>query len=59
MVSNDCIGGINPCGLFRDCIYCFQSHLSLLVGMVNIRRFLFLHIYEQHYFIFVWCMCLF
>ena len=34
-VSNDCVGGIiNPFGLFYDCIYCFQSHLSLSRGMV-------------------------
>ena len=31
--------GISPCGLFRDCVYCFQSHLSLFIGMV-IRYFL-------------------
>ena len=34
-VSNDCIGGINPFGLFCDCIYCFQSHFSLSIGMVK------------------------
>ena len=33
-VSNGCIRGISPCGLFRDCVYCFQSHLSLSIGMV-------------------------
>ena len=38
-VSNGCVGGINPYGLFSDCVYCFQSHLSLSIGMV-IRRFL-------------------
>ena len=34
-ISNGCVGGINPCGLFRDCVYCFQSHLSLSIGMVT------------------------
>ena len=33
-VSNDCLRGINPCGLFSDCVYCFQSHLSLSIGMI-------------------------
>ena len=33
-VSNGCVGGISPCDLFRDCVYCFQSHLSLSKGMV-------------------------
>ena len=33
-VSNGCTRGINPFGLFRDCIYCFQSHFSLSIGMV-------------------------
>ena len=33
-VSNGCVEGISPCGLFRDCVYCFQSHLSLSIGMV-------------------------
>ena len=33
-VSNGCIGGINPCGIYSDCVYCFQSHLSLSIGMV-------------------------
>ena len=37
-VSNGCVGGISPCDLFRDCVYCFQSHLSLSIGMV-IRYF--------------------
>ena len=37
-VSNDCVGGINPFGLFFDCVYCFHSHLSLSIGMV-IRYF--------------------
>ena len=37
-VSNDCVGGINPFGLFCDCVYCFQSHFSLSIGMV-IRYF--------------------
>ena len=39
MVSNDCVGGINPFGLFCDFVYYFQSHLSLSIGMV-IRCFL-------------------
>ena len=39
LVSNDYVGGINPFGLFCDCIYCFQPHLSLSIGMV-IRYFL-------------------
>ena len=26
--------GLNPFGLFFDCVYCFQSHLSLSIGMV-------------------------
>ena len=34
LVSNDCVGDINPCGLFCDCVYCFQSHFSLSIGMV-------------------------
>ena len=34
LVSNDCVGGINPFGLFCDCVYYFQSHLSLSIGMV-------------------------
>ena len=34
LVSNGCVGGINPCDLFCDHIYCFQSHLSLSIGMV-------------------------
>ena len=34
LVSNDCVESINPFGLFSDCIYCFQSHLSLSIGMV-------------------------
>ena len=34
LVSNDCVKGINPFGLFCDCIYCFQSHFSLSIGMV-------------------------
>ena len=34
LVSNDCVRVINPCGLFSDCIYCFQSHLSVFIGMV-------------------------
>ena len=34
LVSNDCVEGINPFGLFCDCVYCFQSHLSLSIGMV-------------------------
>ena len=38
LVSNGCIGGINPCGLFCNFIYYFQSHLSLSIGMV-IRYF--------------------
>ena len=38
-VSNDCVEDINPFGLFCDCVYCFQSHLSLSIGMV-IRCFL-------------------
>ena len=38
-VSSDCVGGINPFGLFCDCVYCFHSHLSLSIGMV-IRYFL-------------------
>ena len=33
-ISNGCAGDINPCGLFSDCVYCFQSHLSLSIGMV-------------------------
>ena len=33
-VSNDCVGCINPFGLLCDCVYCFQSHLSLSIGMV-------------------------
>ena len=37
-VSNDCVEGISPCGPFKDCVYCFQSHLSLSIGMV-IRYF--------------------
>ena len=37
-VSDDCVGVINPFGLFCDCVYCFQSHLSLSIGMV-IRYF--------------------
>ena len=37
-VSNGCVGGINPCGLFCDYVYCFQSHLSLFIGMI-IRYF--------------------
>ena len=28
-ISNRCIGGISPCGLFSDCVYCFLS-----IGMV-------------------------
>ena len=34
LVLNDCVGGISPFGLFCDCVYCFQSHLSLSIGMV-------------------------
>ena len=34
LVSNDCVGGINQFGLFCDCVYCFQSHSSLSIGMV-------------------------
>ena len=34
LLSNDCVEGISPCGLFSDCVYCFQSHLSLSIGMV-------------------------
>ena len=37
-VSNDCVGGINPFGLFCDCVYCFHSYLSLSIGMM-IRYF--------------------
>ena len=33
-VSNGCVRGINPCGLFCDCVYCFQSNLSLSIGMI-------------------------
>ena len=33
-VSNGCVGGISSCDLFRDCVYCFQSHLNLSIGMV-------------------------
>ena len=32
--SNNCVGGINPFGLFCDSVYCFQSHFSLSIGMV-------------------------
>ena len=39
LVSNDCISDINPYGLFSDCVYFFQSHLSISIGMV-IRCFL-------------------
>ena len=35
LFSNGCVGGINPCDLFSDCIYCFQSHLSLSIRMVT------------------------
>ena len=38
-VSNGCVAGISLCGLFSNCIYCFQSHLSLSIRMV-IRYFL-------------------
>ena len=38
-VSNGCVEGISPCDLFKDCLYYFQSHLSLHIGMV-IRYFL-------------------
>ena len=31
---NDCVGDISPFGLFCDCVYCFQSHFSLSMGMV-------------------------
>ena len=34
LVSNGCVGGISPCGLFKDCVDCFQSHLNLSIGMV-------------------------
>ena len=34
LVLNDCVGGISPFGLFCDCVYCFQSHLSLSIRMV-------------------------
>ena len=37
-VSNDYVRGINSFGLFCDCVYCFQSHFSLSIGMV-IRYF--------------------
>ena len=33
-ISNGCVRGIYPCSLFSDCVYCFQSHLSLFIGMV-------------------------
>ena len=34
LVSNKCVGDISPFGLFCDCLYCFQSQLSLSIGMV-------------------------
>ena len=33
-VSNGCGGGFNPCGVFYASWYCFQSHCSLVLGMV-------------------------
>ena len=39
MVSNDYVGGTNRRGLFCNCVYYFQSHLSLSIGIV-IRCFL-------------------
>ena len=33
-VSNNCVRGINPFGLFCDCVYCFQSHFNLSIEMV-------------------------
>ena len=38
LVSNGWVGGISPFGLFSNYVYCFQSHLSLFIGMV-IRYF--------------------
>ena len=38
LVSNGCIQGINSFGLFCDCVYYSQSHLSLSIGTV-IRNF--------------------
>ena len=34
LVSNGCVGDINPCGLLHNCVYCFESHLSLSMRMV-------------------------
>ena len=58
LVLNGCVGGINPCGLFNDCVYCFQSHLSLLVGMV-IRCFhVSLYMCATSFCICMVCVCL-
>ena len=37
-ISNGCVKGISPYSLFSDCVYYFQSHLNLSIGMV-IRHF--------------------
>ena len=55
-VSNGCIGGINPCGVFCNCVYCFQSHLSLSMGIV-IRCFP-VSLYMCATSVCVWCVCL-
>ena len=50
-VSNGCVGGINPCGLFSNCVYYFQSHFSLSKGM-DIGHFLVsLYMYGTSFYI--------
>ena len=34
LVSNGCVGGYNPGGVFCASWYCFQSQCSLVLGMV-------------------------
>ena len=34
LVSNGCVGGSSPCGVFFASWYCFQSQCSMVLGMV-------------------------
>ena len=54
-VSNGCIRGISSCGLFSDYVHCFQSHLSLSIGMV--KRYFHVSLYMCATSFFVCMVC--
>ena len=57
MVSNDCVGGIRPFGLYNSFLYCFHNHSSLYLGMII--RCLHVSSYICAMSFCVWIVCVF